>query len=56
MIDSQAKLAASLGHRFLLSDAARERLGDRVPLVAAGEHEVPGFIDPRPRPFFAHSS
>jgi len=46
------KLAASLSQRFLLSEAAQQRLGGRLALRPVGEHEVPGFVDPRPRPFF----
>ncbi|MGD9784132.1 MAG: FHA domain-containing protein [Hyphomicrobiaceae bacterium] len=47
------KLAASLGHRFLVSEAAHQQLDGRLPLLEAGAHEVPGFVDQRPRAFFA---
>lgn len=49
------KLAASLGQRLMLSEAARLRLGGRLPLQPVGEHEVPGFVDPRPRAFYGIS-
>lgn len=46
------KLAGSLGHRFLCSEAVAQRVGAHVPLVSAGTHEVSGFVDTRPRNFY----
>ncbi len=50
------KLAASLGRKFLCSEAVNELLGPRLALESAGEHEVAGFIDTRPREFFGIAS
>ncbi len=49
------KLAGSLGHRFLCSEAVYERLGPHMPLASIGTHEVPGFLDSAPRPFFTRA-
>lgn len=56
MLFRMEKLAGSLGHRFMCSDAVRKRLAGHIRFAPVGSYEVPGFIDNEPRTFYTRDA